>query len=173
MPLLRVCYEYGPKLDGLITHDGKPVPGANLLWTIAGLESGHGAKRDYARYEAAYGPGGVYYRQTTMRALYSKYGAAAACSWGSWQIMYVCAKEMGFSGPPWELTDDYAAVVPVVELIYLRIVKLQRAKTLSEVLDSYNSGNFKDRIIPEDYIAKGITFYAQGMPPNGFEPTPA
>jgi hypothetical protein len=44
-------------------------------------------------------------------------------------------------------------------LIVDRFQKRFGAKTLKDVLDAYNSGNHKDKNIPQDYVSKGISFY--------------
>lgn len=66
--------------------------------------------------------------------------------------MFVTAVELGFNGSPLDLWKDEIAIKWVIKLINERIIG-RGAKTLEEIADAYNSGNFRDSIVPEKYIA--------------------
>lgn len=121
---------------------------ALLLMALCVVESS-GGFNNQRRVEPAYRPGGRYCDQ----ALYDQYGDDAAASWGPLQIMYVTAHELGYEGPPPELGQPSECVRMAVKLINRRIVG-RGATTLEEIADAYNSGSFKDQIVPQDYIRK-------------------
>jgi hypothetical protein len=157
--LINVCTAHGQPITG-ITHNGERAPGNRILLTIAGLESSFGERRLFVKYEPAYGPGGAYYqRSETVRKLWYTYGVLAASSFGSFQLMFVTARELGYTGTPIDLQKDEICAYWATELIRQRILKRQGAQTLAQLLDAYNSGNCKDRIIPADYIHKGELIY--------------
>lgn len=157
--LVTVCSEYGKDIQGLI-HDGAPVPGNRLLLTIAGLESNFGIQREFVRYEKGYAPGGKYFNDSPdLRALYRRWGALACSSFGTFQIMFPTARELGYTGHPIELQQDTTSAFWVNKLINRRFIQRLQAKTLRDILDAYNSGNHVDRYIPSAYIAKGFDIY--------------
>lgn len=167
--VLEACKKFGMTLDGCVTHNGAPVEGARMLWAIAGNESNWGALREYVREEKAYMPGGVYYRGSkAVRLEHQRYGVLASSSYGSFQLMYITATELGYRDHPILLQNDLICAKWATDLILKRFVK-NGAKTLADVLDSYNSGNHKDNIIPEEYIRKAVGFYELGLPSNGSE----
>jgi hypothetical protein len=157
--LILVCKEFGPVIQGL-THEGAPVDGARLMLTFSGLESNFGKLREFVRYEKGYAPGGTYYNNSeVLRADFRRFGCLASSSYGSFQIMFPTAKELGFKGHPIELQKDKVSGYWAMQLIVQRFIGRFKAKTLRDVLDAYNSGNHVDRHIPTVYIAKGIEFY--------------
>lgn len=157
--LIWTCKSAGAGLTG-ITHNGEPVPGGSILLTIAGLESTFGQQRLFARMEAGYAKGGHYYlRSHEVQQLWATYGCLAACSYGTFQIMFVTARELGFLGHPVDLQADPISAYWAAQLISRRIIKAQGATTLAQVLDGYNSGSSKDGNIPAEYINKGISLY--------------
>jgi hypothetical protein len=67
------------------------------MLTIAGLESSFGQRRLFVRLEAGYAPGGRYYRDSkTVRERWYTYGCLAASSYGTFQLMYITAEELGY-----------------------------------------------------------------------------
>jgi hypothetical protein len=155
--LRDTCHAFGPDVPPL-THDGQPVDGSRFLWALASIESSYGAQRDFARIEPAYQPKGEMYRQSsTVQALWRQYGALAACSFGTWQMMATTAHDLGFTGHPCELQTD-AILAPLV----VRYLQRSKATTLRDALDAYNSGSCRDRIIPDAYIRTGVAAYLAG-----------
>lgn len=121
---------------------------ALLLLALCAVESS-GGFNNQRRVEPAYRPGGRYCDQ----ALYDQYGDDAAASWGPLQVMYVTAHELGYQGTPSELGEPSEGVRMAVKLINRRIVG-RGAATLEQIADAYNSGSFRDRIVPQEYILK-------------------
>ena len=78
------CRLSGPTILG-IPHG---IDGAQLLWAMSGNESSFGVNCS-PRHEPAFDVGGVYGSGVAMTTLLTKYGSAAACSYGPWQIMFV------------------------------------------------------------------------------------
>lgn len=157
--LRDICTEFGKDVVGP-THKGTDVDGGRLLYAISGCESGFGMHREFVRHEPAYMPGGKYYLiSATLRSQWARFGILAASSFGSVQIMFSTAVEMGFSGLPIGLQEDRTSVYWAAQLIAKRFILQQHAKTLSDVLDAYNSGAVGDRFVPAVYIAQGIKYY--------------
>lgn len=163
--VLAACYRFGSQITGLIDSEGRPVDGVRLLWAIAGNESDYGRLAEYARHEPAYMPGGRYYQRAfDQRVAWQRWGIAAACSWGAWQVMAPTAREMGYDGPPSGLMDHEACCRWATALIVHRFIDAHGARSLRDVLDAYNSGNHADRVVPADYITKGLAAYARALP---------
>jgi hypothetical protein len=164
-PLIAACQRYGSDLNGLVTHNNKRVHGARLLWAIAGNESNFGLLREYVREEKGYMPGGYYYRLARhVRSEHKRWGVLASSSYGSFQLMYIVAYEMGYREHPILLQNDEVCARWASEFIAKRIIGAQKAKTLEAVLDAYNTGNPSDANIPTTYVQKGIKYYEQGIP---------
>lgn len=164
MDLALSCQTYGIKLSGLVTYNEVPVDGGLMLWAIAGCESTFGRDRLFVRNESAYSPGGRLYANSVMlRALWGKWGVLGASSFGSFQLMFATATELGFYGHPCDLQQDDVGAQWAARLIKDRIIA-RGASTLSHVLDAYNSGSHRDVIIPADYIRRGCQFYDKGWP---------
>jgi hypothetical protein len=157
MTLRETCQSVGPTLPA-IAHNGVPCDGALVLWAFAGIESTFGRDREVPRFEASYAPGGYMYRTSPLvRALWAQYGRPGASSWGTWQMMLPTARDLGFAGEPHELTHD-AVLAP----LFARYLVRSQALTLVDCADAYNSGNYRDRIIPVDYMAGIVTAYERG-----------
>jgi hypothetical protein len=75
--------KYGPLLRLPASIDG-----TQLMAAVAQNESTMGADRG-PRHEAVYDEGGMYASNTTQASLLKRYGRAAACSYGPWQVMFV------------------------------------------------------------------------------------
>lgn len=165
MNLREACNAFGASLTGIVTHNGQPVDGPLMLWAISGNESSFGREREHVRAEPAYSPGGRYYLQSPdLQAYYKRFGVLACASFGSFQIMSVTAKELGFAGNPAELMNDETCAKWMATLITERFVKHQGATKLYEILDAYNSGSWRDKMVPAQYIRTGVFHYEQGFP---------
>lgn len=119
-----------------------------LIASIAEVESKFGFY-NVPNYEKAFDLGGPYAKD----GLWFRWGSWAACSYSSFQIMYPVAVELGFNGErsPLELWDDDVAFHFVLEYIKKRILG-KGASSIDEFADAYNSGSFKDKNIPQEYI---------------------
>lgn len=132
--ILELCNEFGADLK---LPSG--LSGARLLWGLAGCESSFG--RDCTpRHERAFDKGGYFYVHSGEdRQLVQKYGKLAASSYGPWQIMLINAP--GCS-PDELLSDPRLCAHMSVRFIDSFVVGFRRAKTLEQIAETYNSGNF-------------------------------
>ncbi|KKL95933.1 hypothetical protein LCGC14_1849580 [marine sediment metagenome] len=129
-----------------------------LLWAIGGVESTWG-RNNVPRHEKAYHRGGAYFN----RALDRRFGCAAHCSYGPWQLMYenvqaISKKEI----TPQEMNDTLTALVVSVEWLNQRVIG-RGADTVAKIADAWNSGTHRDRIIPVAYIDKVVRKYDKCM----------
>lgn len=160
MTLQAVCREFGPLVPPL-WHNGVPCDGALVLWAFAGVESSFGRDRYVMRFEPSYSPGGKVYRASPfIRDLWRQHGPDAARSFGSWQMMFPTAVQLGYTGTPEGLADD-RALAPLV----CAYMKRAQGGTLENAADAYNSGNWRDRFVPLDYLARIVRAYEAGWPP--------
>lgn len=157
--LINVCMYNGETIKGL-THNGQKVHGGRLLLAIAGCESTFGRDRLHVRMEPGYAPDGHYYKSSkTVRDRWRTYGVLAASSYGSFQLMYIVAEELGFLGHPIDLQKDEICAYWATQLITRRFIARHGATQLSQVFDAYNSGNHKDHLFPAKYVKKAIELY--------------
>jgi hypothetical protein len=155
--IVKLCFAYGNLLNLEGTDDGGganlPIQGSQMLWALAGVESSFGANCK-PRYESAYMPEGLYYRQSpSMRELYRKYGRDAAASYGPWQLMLCNAP--GYT--PYELaTDPEKACQATIGFINRFVIGVRYARTLEQFADVFNSGTWRDSVTPQvqGYIRK-------------------
>lgn len=128
LQIADACRAYGPQLTELPYG----VDGVQLLWALSGNESSFGANCT-PRYEPAYDVGGRY----ADADLLARFGRAAACSYGTWQIMFVnCPPNY----VPSDMNDlDKAAVATV--LFLNRQLNRFRPSTLRSIGAIWNGGN--------------------------------
>lgn len=118
-----------------------------LIAALAEVESDFGVA-NRPRYERQYDQGGfLYNRSKEQQERIIQWGAWAACSYSSFQIMYSTACELGYDRAPWtrspgDLFNDETAVIFVVEYIKRRILD-RGAKSIKEFAIAYNGGNPK------------------------------
>lgn len=126
------------------------IDGMKLLRAIATVESKYG-QWNVARHEMSYHYGGKYEDKGSSK----EYGCISHCSLGPWQIMYPNARKMYQWVTPRELEESpFVALICTVAWINTIIIKQQGAKTIEAIADAYNSGNWRDSIIPSNYIGK-------------------
>jgi hypothetical protein len=157
-----ICLLYGAQLEleGTDDEGGQklPIVGSQLLFAIAGRESTFGANCK-PRLEPAYDLNGRYFKQDTrQRMLYALFGQDAAKSWGPWQVMLCNAAgykpdEMG--------RDPKKACDAAVKFLNRFVFGVRGARTLSQILDTYNSGTWRDQESPgvKEYIKVCTRFY--------------
>jgi hypothetical protein len=171
--LLTACQQAGIQLDGCVTHEGQPVDGARLLWAIAGNESNWGTLREFVRHEKGYLPGGYYYRNSLqIRQEFRRWGVLAGSSFGSFQIMYESAREVGYQGHPILLQHDGTCAEWAAKIIKHRFIAKQVCRNVADVLHAF----FVDagRSSPTNYIEQGLANYVRGLPdPNWPEWAPS
>ncbi len=125
-----------------------------LLWAIGGVESTWG-RNNVPRHEKAYHRGGVYFN----RALDRRFGCAAHCSYGPWQIMFENVWRISSKSiKPQEMNDTLTALVVSVEWLNQRVIG-RGAVTVVDIADAWNSGTHRDRKVPVAYIAKVVYKY--------------
>lgn len=155
--IARIIKEHAPYLE-----TPEALNSEAILWAVYGCE--HYTKRYYApRFEPAYAPGGLYYRNSKeVRDAYEKWGKSAACSYSNFQILYITATELGYEGPPLGLDRDSLAIPFVIKYINERIFA-RGAKTVEQVADGYNSGTHLDRLKPIKYMARFRRYYDKAI----------
>jgi len=137
------------------------------------LNESSGGYNKIPKYEKAYGPGGKYFKGKQLE-LYQEYGSDACKSYSSFQLMFICFYEMGFNPAPCNAYDDSYAIDAVIKFFNKRIFKDGAANDVNFLGmsgDAYNSGNWKDNIIPVEYIKKLIKHYHMAWGSNLFTPT--
>ena len=157
MKLAELCRDFAPLVEA-----PNSINAEALLLAIADVESSAGTQ-NLPRFEPAYSIGGFYWKRARhVRQEWRRWGDFAACSFSSWQILFVVAFELGFRGDPIALREDVLAVRWVVELLNRRIFG-REAKTVRDVADGWNSGSFKDANVPQAYVEKLEAAYAQRL----------
>lgn len=157
--LTKIILNNSSKLYELYDENPKDVflNFTHLLQAIAMQESTYGQNNN-PRFEPAYAPGGLYYKATHVKNLYEKYGRDAACSWSSFQIMFITAFELGYREKPSDLKHDSIAIHWIIKYIEKRIFRFDPDK-LEQIFDAYNSGSFRDKNIPKEYITNCLRYY--------------
>lgn len=126
--IATACRSYGSQITGL--PDG--VDGEHLLWALSGNESSFGANCA-PRHEPAYDVGGRY----ANAALLARFGHAAACSYGPWQIMFV-------NCPPNFIPEDMdnldKAAAATILFLNRQLTRF-RPSTLELIGSIWNGGN--------------------------------
>lgn len=152
--------------------DNGPVDKQVMLGAFS-LNESSGGYNNRSKHESAYDVGGKYYKGQ-QRELCREYGEAAACSYSSFQLMFICFYEMGFTPTPLEAGNDRYALPVVIKFFNKRIFKNGTANDVNFLAlagDAYNSGNWKDKYIPKDYIAKLNKHYHMAWDSDLFVPT--
>lgn len=154
--LVALCLRLGAELQPcLMSSDdgfGKPIDAPLLLWAMAGRESSFGRNLKPRR-EPAYDIGGRY---ADSKAL-AKFGSAYACSYGPLQVM---ACNVVARYPPGELAaNPVKAMEAAVERLREWVIKHQKARTIDDICDCWNTGNARDSIVPHEYITEVRHYY--------------
>jgi hypothetical protein len=125
------------------------------------LNESSGGTNNRPKHESAYDIGGKYCKGKQLE-LVQEYGSAAACSYSSFQLMFICFYEMGFTPTPLQAGNDEYALPAIVKFFNKRIFKDGTANDVNFLClagDAYNSGNWKDSNVPKEYIAKLLKNY--------------
>lgn len=150
--IAAMCRTYG----GLL-HVPAGLDGARLMWAISGNESSFG-KNCTPRHEPGYCTG-RYSKNAQMIELTRMFGCDAHKSYGPWQVMFVNC--LGYKPEEFRQLDACAHAF----LGYFnRTVDHQKPQTIEQIGDMFNSGNFKDKIVPAKYIADLKAHYAIPLP---------
>ena len=153
----ELCHQFGFLIPLADTDDGSghAIDGAKLLWAISGCESTFGDHCE-PRFERAYYSGGYYYlRDKRIRQAVQAWGRDAACSYGPWQVLCINTQY----SPEQLGADPKVACDATVHFIVNFVLGFRKARTLSAVLDTYNTGNWRDVHVPVKYIHDGTEYY--------------
>jgi hypothetical protein len=151
--IVSLCRKHGPSLKLSSGLDG-----VRLMWAIAGAESSFGADCT-PRHENAYDVGGFYYQHSpSVRALIKSYGSAGASSYGPWQVLLVNAPN--FTPSELQADPDKCAQAFVCHM-NIFVLGFRGARTLEQIAQTYNSGNFYPNPSPEvlRYVDKVRNYY--------------
>lgn len=151
--VLEACFQFAPLWDAPFIKD-KP----RFLYALSGVESNYG-RNNKPRFEAAYAPGGRYFTNELLQRKHIEYSNDASCSWGPWQIMYIVAAEYGYESEPLHLHLAETSCYYVIE--HLNKFVRRGAQSIEDLLDSYNTGNFRDSNKPVGYISKFFVCYEE------------
>lgn len=151
--LARACRAFGTCLWLPPTLDGP-----KLLWALSGCESSFGENTN-PRHEAYYHELALKGTNAQLVALTTKFGCDAHSSFGPWQELLVnCSESM----TPDQFTNVRRAAMESVGFINKRILKAEKATTLEEIAEAYNSGKWQWMTVPpgaERYAAQCREYY--------------
>jgi len=136
--ILELCRKYGPAL-----HTPEDINGAALMAAVAQNESSLGYNCA-PRFEPAYYFGGLYCKGDQLE-LCEKYGRAAACSYGPWQVMAINARPISIGQL---ISDPEAGAQAFVQFFNNYVIAGKRAGTISEIAQVYNSGHIAPNPAP-------------------------
>jgi hypothetical protein len=145
------CRQFGPQLAPL----PEGVDGSRLLWALSGNESSFGANSK-PRHEPAFDAGGLYGDGAAMRTLLAKFGRAAACSYGPWQMMF-CNAPSDFT--PASFGDLHQAAQAAVDQLN-RFLRKYKPQSLAEIGECWNAGH------PIEHLSAGVARYVQQLSGN-------
>jgi hypothetical protein len=144
--IFALCLKYGPELK---------VPaglnGPRIMAAIASNESTMGDDCD-PRHEPSYDVGGRY-DEGEQHALLEKYGRAAACSYGPWQVLPLNA-----AFTPLELASDPdIGAQAFVTFFNAYVIGDHRAQSIQQIGQIYNGGHASANPLP------GVVRYAADL----------
>lgn len=150
--IAAVCVRYGSQVGPLPPG----VDGTQLLWALAGVESSFGADCQ-PHHEPAYDTGGMYATHYPMPLLLGRYGSAAACSYGPWQLL-LCNATLT-AGP--ELFDSLTLAASYTLAFLNSKLRQWQPQTLAQIGECWNAGH----ITPDHAYEGKLAFtYATAMP---------
>lgn len=137
------------------------ITGYQILWAISGCESSFGANVT-PRHEPAWDIGGSYAANPPMPELLDKYGWAAACSYGPWQILFVNAPS---GSTPADLDDIQLAAQATVAFLN-SLLRRFKPTTLAEIASCWNAGHIQHPLSAgvQHYAVELARFYAEPIP---------
>lgn len=155
----RACRAWGPQL-----RVPAGVDGVKLLWALSGCESSFG-KHAWPRHEPAYDCGGRYAMNAEQAHLLDLYGAAAACSYGPWQLLLVNVEPQA---SPDEMENLNRCAMATVQFLN-RLLEREKPQTLEEIAEAYNSGKWRWQVVPPgvERYAEDCRKYYDGVPLPG------
>lgn len=151
------CRFWAPNVSPLAPS----IAGMQLLWGLSGNESSFG-KNVTPRHEPAYDVGGALAESPEQAALLGKYGSAAACSYGPWQIMLVNAPE---GTAPKDFDDLSTAALCTVGFLNSQLRRFNPL-TLTTIGQIWNHGS------PTNAMSPGVSAYVEKLAKNYDVPMP-
>lgn len=144
----------------LVRNCPPTLDATGVLHALGFVESSHG-KYSVPRFEPAYSRKGRY----ASRANDQRWGDAAACSYGPWQIMFINAQGQVPAITPAEMqTSPVSCAVATALFLDNVVLGRQGAQAIEQVLDAWNTGKFTDSILPAgDYVSRGAEDYRKWM----------
>lgn len=134
------------------------VDGPQLLWAISGNESSFGFNCT-PRYEPAFDRGGPYFDA----AMINRFGRAAACSFGPWQIMFAnCPSDY----TPEDMADLTKATFATVQFLNHQLSRFEPT-SLASIAAIWNGGN------PGAIVKPQVAAYAAKLEANYLVPMEA
>ena len=155
--IAEFCRKYADAINPL----PKGIDAAQLLWALSGNESLFGYLTR-PRHESSYCVKDKGRYSQSMREIFAEFGCWACCSYGPLQVMFVNSR-LKFPYTPMDLIDPDVAFDAAVTFLTKRV--LPGAKSLDDIGDAYNSGNYRDSNIPYEYISRLRSNYLRPMPP--------
>lgn len=156
--IAAACRKWG---SNLAVPEG--IDGAQLLWAISGCESSFGANCK-PRHEPYYHDLAAKGTNAQLVALTKQWGCDAHSSFGPWQELLVnCTPDMR----PQDFADVDRAADQAVRFINRRILLLEKATTITQIAEAYNSGKWKWLAVPPGvarYAAQCEQYYTVAMP---------
>ena len=147
------CDLFGPSVGPLPAG----IDGATLLMALAGNESSYGANVT-PRHEPAFDVGGIYGSSPEQAPLLAKYGSAAACSYGPWQLMFCNTPQ-----PASPSDFDSLNLACQYTVSYLNsLLRRFKPQTVGEIGSCWNAGHILQNPGPgvQEYMAELIQNYA-------------
>jgi hypothetical protein len=142
-----LCLKYGPQIKVPAGLNGPRVMAA-----IAANESSMGQDCD-PRHEPSYDVGG-HYDEGVQHDMLEKYGRAAACSYGPWQVLPLNA-------PPFTpvdlLSDPDAGARAFVIFFNAYVIRDHHAQSIEQIGQIYNGGHASAHPLP------GVVRYAADL----------
>jgi hypothetical protein len=148
--------------DSFLVDDSLEPVNKRVFLAAFSLNESSGGWNITPRYEKVYGPGGRYYNDL-QRKLYLRYGDDACKSYGPFQIMFPIYFELGFMYTVPEIAGKFDYQMPVVIKYFNKRIFNHADRGEPNFLgmagDAYNSGNYRDNIVPREYISRLIRHY--------------
>lgn len=156
-----------------LVDDTLEIVDPQIFLAAFSLNESSGGYNNRPKHEPIYDIGGKYCKGKQLE-LVQQYGEAAACSYSSFQLMFICFYEMGFTPTPLQAGNDEYAMPAVITFFNKRIFRerhLGIPNFLGMAGDAYNSGNYKDKNVPADYIKKLVKNYHEAYKSELFKIT--
>ena len=155
-PLTKLILDNSPLLKVQDKPDINPVA---ILVALAVCESDYGVNIK-PRYEPTYSLGGKTFLQggDLYLKIWDIYDKDMPYSYGAFQVMLPVAYELGFRGTVEQLAQLEININWAIHYVNKRILK-RGAYYPEQIADGYNSGSFKDKFKPVDYILKFMVAY--------------